>query len=111
MKRKRVGMVIKADAAKLELYKQLHAGGHAGVRDLLAKYHIHHFSIFLQALDDGVPHLFGYYEYTGDDYDRDMAKLNEEPRNIEWLALTAACQIPLKERTGWTLMEQVYYNE
>ena len=26
-----------------------------------------------------------YCEYDGDDFARDMAKLDKEPRNIEWL--------------------------
>ena len=106
---KRVGMVVGIKPDKIEEYKRLHAGGHPQVRDLLNKYHMHNFSIFLAAID-GKRYEFGYYEYTGDDFDEDMAKLVEEPRNIEWLQICDPMQIPLEGETGLHEMERVYYN-
>jgi L-rhamnose mutarotase len=88
----------------------LHADDHPGVRDLLAKYHIHNFSIFLHKLDDGRHYEFAYYEYTGTDYEKDMAALNAEPRNREWLALCDPMQEPLAGETTWAVMERVYFN-
>jgi len=107
---KRFGMVVGIDPAMIEKYKELHADTNPGVRDLLNKYHMHNFSIFLQEID-GKWYEFGYYEYTGDDYEGDMAKLDQEPRNIEWLKVCDPMQIPLPGAKGWTLMEQVYFNE
>jgi len=106
---KRIGMVIGIKPDKIEEYKKLHADSNPGVRDLLNKYHIHNFSIFLTEID-GKWYEFGYYEYTGDDYKGDMAKLAKEPRNIEWLKKTDPLQIPLKGEKGWKIMERVYYN-
>ena len=40
-------------------------------------------------------YLFAYYEYTGNDYKADMETLAKEPRNIKWLSMTDAMQIPL----------------
>lgn len=48
---KRVGMVVGIREDKLAEYKQLHADSNPGVRDLLAKYHLHNFSIYLQQID------------------------------------------------------------
>ncbi len=107
---KRVGMVIGIKPDKIEEYKKLHSDSNPGVRDLLTKYHIHNFSIFLQKID-GKWYEFGYYEYTGDDYEDDMAKLAAEPRNKAWLAVTDPMQIPLPGSKGWTVMEQVYFNK
>jgi L-rhamnose mutarotase len=95
----------------MDLYKKLHADDNTGVRDLLRKYNINNFSIFIKQLDDGKEYLFGYYEYTGKDYDVDMAKLAEEPRNIEWLNMCDPCQVPLKGHNSWTEMDQIYFNE
>ena len=53
---------------------------------------------------------FGYYEYTGDDFDGDMAKLDAEPRNTEWLQICDPMQIPLEGETGWREMERAYFN-
>jgi len=107
---KRVGMVISIRPEKIDEYKALHADTNPGVRDLLAKYHMHNFSIFLHEID-GKYYEFGYYEYTGDDFEGDMAKLDAEPRNKEWLAICDPMQIPLKGYESWAVMERVYYNE
>jgi L-rhamnose mutarotase len=107
---KRVGMVIQLRPEKIEEYKRLHADANPGVRDLLSKYHMHNFSIFLQQID-GKWYEFGYYEYTGRDFDGDMAKLDAEPRNIEWLKVCDPMQMPLPGAKSWTKMERVYFNE
>jgi len=106
---KRFGMLIGIKHEMIEEYKRFHADSNSGVRDLLNKYHIHNFSIFLQAID-GKWYEFGYYEYTGDDFEGDMVKLAAEPRNIEWLKICDPMQIPLPGSDGWTEMERVYYN-
>ncbi len=107
---KRIGMVIGIKPDMIEEYKRLHADSNPGVRDLLSKYHIHNLSIFLQEIE-GKFYEFGYYEYTGDDFDGDMAKLAAEPRNIEWLEICDPMQIPLPGSESWAEMEQVYFNE
>ena len=108
---KRVGMVIKIKPEFIEEYKALHADSNAGVRDLLTEANMHNFSIFLHQLDDGNWYEFGYYEYTGEDFEADMAKLDKHPRNIEWLEICDPMQIPLEGYEGWAEMEQVYYNK
>jgi len=108
---KRISMVIGIKTDKIEEYKKLHADSNSGVRDLLSKYNMHNFSIFLKQLDNGKWYLFGYYEYTGNDYEADMASLDKEKRNIEWLEMTDPMQIPLNGESSWTKMEKVYYNE
>ena len=106
---RRVGMVIQLRPGKVEEYKRLHADANPGVRDLLVKYHLRNFSIFLQQID-GKWYEFGYYEYTGKDFDTDMAKLDAEPRNTEWLKVCDPMQMPLPGAKGWTPMERVYFN-
>jgi L-rhamnose mutarotase len=88
----------------------LHAASNPGVRDLLTKYHMHNFSIFIHQLDDGKYYLFGYYDYTGTDYQGDMAKLSAEPRNQKWLSMTDPLQTPLAGEKSWAKMQEVYHN-
>ncbi len=107
---KRVGMVIGIRPDKIGQYKALHADTNPGVRDLLNKYHMHNFSIYLHKIK-GKYYEFGYYEYTGDDYEGDMAKLDAEPRTKEWLAVCDPLQIPLKGYKSWAVMEEVYHND
>ena len=107
---RRVGMVIGIKPDQISAYESLHAASNAGVRDLLDKYHMHNFSIFIHQLDDGKYYLFGYYEYTGSDYQTDMTKLAAEPRNQKWLSVTDAMQIPLSAQKSWAPMREVYHN-
>ncbi len=72
---RRIGMVIAIKPEKVDQYKALHADSNSGVRDLLSKYHMRNFSIYLHRLDDGKDYLFGYYEYDGKDYQADMNHL------------------------------------
>ena len=106
---KRVGMVIGIKPDMIDEYKRLHTGDNCVVRDLLNKYHMHNFSIFLHQID-GKWYEFGYYEYTGDDYETDMARLAEEPRNQAWLKVCDAMQIPLEGEESWAMMQSVFYN-
>ena len=107
---RRIGMVIGIKADQISAYEALHAGSNPGVRDLLEKYHMHNFSIYMHQLDDGKYYLFGYYEYTGTDYKQDMEKLGAEPRNQKWLSVTAPMQAPLRGEQAWAMMNEVYHN-
>lgn len=106
----RIGIVIGIKPDRISAYEALHAASNPGVRDLLEKYHMHNFSIFIQKLDGGQYYLFGYYEYMGTDYKADMEKLAAEPRNKKWLSMTDPMQIPLAGESSWKTMSEVYHN-
>lgn len=106
----RIGMIIGIKADQIGAYEALHAASNPGVRDLLQKYHMHNFSIYMRQLDDGKYYLFGYYEYTGTDYKADMEKLGAEPRNQKWLSVTGPMQEALPGEQSWATMKEVYHN-
>lgn len=106
----RVGMVIGLRPERMEEYKELHADSNPGVRDLLRKYNVRNFSIFLHRID-GKWHEFGYYEYTGDDFEGDMARMDAEPRTREWLKVCDPMQLPLEGEESWAVMDEVYHND
>ena len=108
---KRVGMIIGIKPERIAEYEALHADSHPGVRDLLREAHITNFSIFIRQLDDQRHYLFAFYDYTGENYEADMAKLAAEPRNKAWLAMTDPMQIPLSGGTSWALMKEIYHND
>jgi L-rhamnose mutarotase len=108
---KRVGMVVKVKKDMLEEYKKVHADDNPGVRHLLEKYHLRNFNIFLVQLADGDWYEFGYYEYWGDDFEGDMAKLDAEPENIKWLEMCDPMQEGiLPGQQGWKEMDRIYFN-
>jgi L-rhamnose mutarotase len=106
---KRVGMVVKLKPECVAEYRQLHADSNSGVRDLLAKYHMQNFNIFLHQIG-GEWFEFGYYEYSGGDFEADMEALAAEPRNQAWMEVCDPMQLPLEGESGWAEMERVYYN-
>ena len=106
---KRVGMVVGIHPEKITEYKKLHADSNPGVRDILNKYHMHDFTIYLQKID-AKWYEFGCYEYTGSNFKEDMAAMAKEPRTIAWLKKCDPLQIPLPGAKGWTTMERVYFN-
>jgi len=108
---KRVGMVIGTIPEKLALYKALHADDNVGVRPILKKFHFQNFNIFITRMDDGKEYLFAYYEYTGDNFEKDDADLRADPEYAAWLNQTDACQAPLSGEKSWKMMEQVYFLE
>lgn len=107
---RRIGMVIGIKPDQISAYEALHATSNPGVRDLLQKYHMRNFSIFIHQMDNGKYYLFGYYEYTGQDYEGDMAKLATEPRNQKWLSVTGPMQAPLPGERSWAMIKEVYHN-
>lgn len=104
----RFGMVIGLKDECISEYRILHDG--PGVRDLLRKYGIHNFNIFLQKMPDGKFYEFAYYEYHGSNHEEDLAALAKEPENIEWLKKTDAMQVPLQDQTFWSVMEPIFFN-
>jgi L-rhamnose mutarotase len=106
---KRVGMVVKLKPECVDAYRELHAASNAGVRDLLSKYHMQNFNIFLHQIGPDW-YEFGYYEYSGTDFEADMALLAQEPRNQAWLEICDPMQVPLEGAKSWVDMECVYFN-
>ena len=104
---KRYGSVIKINPEKIEIYKNLHANPWPEINAMIKECNIQNYSIYLK---DG--YLFSYFEYTGDDYEADMAKMAADPMTQKWWDECKPCQIPLdsrKEGEWWADMEEVYH--
>ena len=105
----RYGSVIKLRPEKEEEYKRLHAAVWPGVLKTIHDCNIRNYSIYLK---DGF--LFGYFEYIGDDYQADMAKMAADPTTQEWWKLTDPCQEGLPTRKPgewWATMEEVFHTD
>jgi L-rhamnose mutarotase len=105
---KRFGAVVGIKPEMIPEYTRLHTGDNVTIRDLLRKANISNNSIFLHEIE-GKWYEFSYWEYIGDDYEGDMARLAAEPRYQAWLKLCDPMQIPLKNEKTWATMKQVYY--
>lgn len=104
---KRYGQVIGIRAEHLEDYKKYHAAVWPEVLDKIKACNIQNYSIFYKD-----HYLFGYFEYTGDDFDADMQKMADDPKTQEWWALMMPMQKPLstrKEGEWWANTEEVFH--
>ncbi len=109
---RRHGDVIKLRADKIDEYKKLHAAVWPEVLKMIQACHFQNYSIYLQKLPDENYYLFSYFEYTGDDFEADSAKMAADPVTQKWWAVTAPCQEQLEgceEGQWWTRMEEVFH--
>ncbi|NLE38779.1 MAG: L-rhamnose mutarotase [Pirellulaceae bacterium] len=110
VKVKRVGSVIGLKKEKRDYYNELHANPWPEINAMLKKCNVRNYSIYECELD-GKLYLFSYFEYVGDDYEKDMAAMAADPKIQEWWAETDPCQIRLPgtpEGQQWKTIEQVY---
>lgn len=103
----RYGMVIKVKPDKFQEYKQLHSQVWPDVLKMIKECNIRNYSIYHK---DG--YLFSYFEYVGDDFESDMAKMAADPTTQKWWDVCKPCQEPLDTRAEgqwWASMEEVFH--
>jgi len=96
MPAQRYGMVIKVLPEKLDEYRRLHAAVWPDVLKTITECNIRNYSIYLRKLG-GEHYLFSYFEYVGDDFDADMARMAADPTTQKWWAECEPCQQPLDD--------------
>ena len=104
---KRVGSIIGVNPEKLEEYKKLHSAVWPKVLEMIHLCNIRNYSIYYR---NGM--LYSYYEYMGEDYEADMARMAADPVTQEWWKLCGPCQKPLTDRKPgewWAEMEEVFH--
>ena len=109
---KRYGWVIGVREDKIDEYKKLHADVWPEVLDMIRQCNISNYSIYLRKLAAGKSYLFSYLEYTGEDFNADMAKMAADPMTQKWWQACKPCQEPLPdsdEGQWWADMEEVFH--
>ncbi len=106
---RRFGQVIGVKPERLDDYKELHAKTWPGVLKTIYDCNIRNYSIYLHGTL-----LFAYFEYIGDDFAADMAKMAADPVTQEWWKLTEAMQSPVSDRAEgewWKALEEVFHTD
>jgi L-rhamnose mutarotase len=104
---KRYGMLIRVKPEKFEEYKRLHAAVWPEVLGMIKQCNISNYSIYHK---DGF--LFGYFAYSGIDFEADMAKMAADAVTQKWWDICKPCQEPLESRAEgewWAAMEEVFH--
>jgi L-rhamnose mutarotase len=106
---RRFGQVLRVRPEHRESYVAHHAAVWPEVLEIIHRYGIRNYSIFLH--EDT---LFAYLEYVGDDYEADMRALGEEPKTKEWWAIMEPMQDQLPSRAEgewWATMTEVFHTD
>jgi len=104
---KRFGQVIRIKPERFEEYRAAHAQVWPEVLDMIKQCNIQNYSIFhYNNL------LFAYFEYVGDNFEADMARMGAHPKTKEWWAWMMPMQEPVPECTEgewWHTIEEVFH--
>ena len=104
---KRFGQIIGVKQEKLEEYKRYHAAVWPDVLEMIRLCNIHNYSIFYKA---GM--LYSYFEYVGNDFAADMAKMAADPMTQKWWDVMMPMQTPMATRADgewWANLEEVFH--
>ena len=56
--------------------------------------------------------MFGYLEYTGNDFDGDMGKMQQIPIVEKWTKLMIDCFNPFpnnEDNNSWVMMDEIFH--
>jgi L-rhamnose mutarotase len=108
---KRYASVIGLNEEKKAEYIALHAAVWPDVLKMITECNIRNYSIYLKEPENL---MFAYFEYHGDDYDADMAKMAADPVTQKWWDVCKPCQAPLdtrKDGEWWADMREVFHHD
>ena len=106
---RRYGQVIRVRPEMIEEYKTYHARVWPEVLATIRACNIRNYSIYLK--DN---YLFAYFEYIGEDFAADMAKMAADPKTQEWWTIMNPMQQPLETCAAgewWSNMEEVFHTD
>ena len=104
---KRYGMILGVKPGAEEKYKEYHAAVWPAVLDMIRQCNIRNYSIYLKDHT-----LFSYFEYHGDDFAADMARMAADKTTQEWWSIMIPMQVGLPTRGAgewWASMEEVFH--
>ncbi len=100
-------MAVKIKYEKLDYYKSNHSKVWPEILSELKKINISNYTIFLK--DD---YLFGYLEYSGNNFDKDMKEMEKIPIVKKWEKLMIDCFKPFpgsKNNNSWVFMDEIFH--
>lgn len=105
----RHGEVIAVKSECVDAYVEHHRQIWPEVSAKIYECNIRNYSIYMH---NGL--LFAYYEYVGQDFAADMAKMTADPKTQEWWSVVKPLQSPLASRKNhewWASMDEVFHQD
>ena len=89
---------------KVEEYRALHAAAWPDVLKTIRECNLQNYSISILG-----EMVVAYFEYTGEDYEADMRKMEADPVTQEWWKHTKPCFARHDEGVYYEDMEEIFY--
>jgi L-rhamnose mutarotase len=106
---KRYGQLIGVKPEQIAAYERIHEVVWPEVLAMIYDCNMRNYSIFRhQNL------LFAYFEYIGDDFAADMARMAADPKTQEWWTHTNPMQEPVEGGAPgewWATMKEVFHTD
>jgi len=105
----RYGQVIQLHEDAVARYRELHASVWPGVLAMLSACNVTNYTIFLREPENL---LFAYFEYVGEDFTADMARMAADPTTQQWWEVAMPLQEPLATRDEgewWAPTQEVFH--
>lgn len=106
---KRICSLINVKPEAIEEYERIHAQVWPDVLAALTRANIHNYSIYRYG-----NLLVSYMEYTGNDFEADMASIAADPRTQEWWKVTDPMQSPMPDKLEgewWHTIPEVFHHD
>lgn len=106
---RRYGQILGVRPEGIAEYERLHAAVWPEVLATIHACNIRNYSIFRHEHT-----LFAYFEYIGDDYAADMARMAADPKTQEWWGVCVPLQQPVEPRAPgewWATMKEVFHTD
>jgi L-rhamnose mutarotase len=105
----RFGQILGLKSEAIPEYERLHAAVWPEVLAMIRACNICNYSIFRHETT-----LFAYFEYAGEDFAADMAKMAADPKTQAWWAICKPLQMPLPDTAPhewWATMREVFHTD
>lgn len=89
---------------KTDDYIRLHAQPWPELLELIAQCNIHNYSIAIRGTT-----LYTYYEYTGSDYEADMARMDASAVMQKWWTFSKPCFLHHDEQHYYDDLQEIFY--
>ncbi|MBE3073815.1 MAG: L-rhamnose mutarotase [Actinobacteria bacterium] len=105
----RFGKVIGLRAEEAEKYLELHRAVWPSVLATITACNVRNYSIYRYH-----DLLFSYFDYVGDDYAADMARMAADPETQRWWDVCGPCQRQTDDAVPgewWTPIDEVFHHD
>tara|TARA_B100001287_G_C22377479_1_gene387148 strand:+ start:172 stop:561 length:390 start_codon:yes stop_codon:yes gene_type:complete len=105
----RYAMAVRLKDEKRDFYIKNHANVWPEVLSELKKIKVKNYSIYLKE-----DFMFGYLEYDGNNFNKDMEEMQKIPVVDKWTKLMIDCFNPFpnnEDNNSWVMMDEIFYME